>query len=118
MNTASSINDRKWRLVEIHSDAMKSVPLVEKPSIDWKLVVGIDSQAAKDYEKRGIEPFYSDYQQMEAGLDKNYGVMKLSNLAEDFTFPDGTVGKAGALYMELTKVDTDTFIFTVMVEDI
>ncbi len=118
MDTTSSINDRKWRLVEIHLDAMRTVPLVEKPTIDWHLVVAMDSQAAKDYEKRGIEPFYSDYQQFEAGLPVNYGVMKLSNLAEDFTFPDGTVGKAGALYMELTKLDTKTFIYTVMVEEI
>ena len=118
MDTTSSINERKWKLVEIHSNAMSSVPLVERPTIDWDLVVGMDSQAATDYERQGVEPFYSDYQQQEAGLDKNYGVLKLSNLAEDFTFPDGTLGKAGALYMELTKVDLETFMFTVMVEDI
>lgn len=118
MDTTSSINDRKWRIVELSMDELKGLPLAEKPAISEHLVCGSDSQAAKDLEKRGIEPFYYDYQQLEAGLDKIYGMSRVGDFAEDYEFSDGSKAKAGALLMELSKFDPETFIFTVLVEEL
>lgn len=118
MDTSSSINDRKWRIAELSADELRAIPRTEKPSIPEDFVCGSDSQAAKDLEKEGIEPFYYDYQQLEAGLDKVYGMSRVSDFAEDYLFADGTVAKASALLMELSKFDPETFIFTVLVEEI
>lgn len=118
MDTTRSINDRKWRIVELPAAELKAIPKSEKPSIPEHLVCGSDSQVATNLEKQGIEPFYYDYQQLEGGLDRVYGLSRVSDLAEDYEFSDGTTAKAGALLMELSKFDPETFIFTVLVEDI
>lgn len=118
MDTTSSINDRKWRIVELSVDELNGLPLAENPAISDRLVCGIDSQAAKVLEKKGVEPFYYDYQQLEAGLDRVYGLTRVRDFAEDYLFADGTVAKAGALIMELSKFVPETFIFTALVEEI
>lgn len=118
MDTSSSINDRKWRIIEISADELRALPLAEKPSIPEDIVCGSDSQVAKDLEKRGTEPFYYDYQQLEAGLDRVYGLSRVRDFAEDYSFADGTVAKAGALIMELSKFDMETYLFTALIEEI
>lgn len=118
MDTTSSINDRKWRIVELSADELRAIPRTEKPSIPDVFVCGSDSQAAKYLEKKGVEPFYYDYQQLEAGLDKVYGLSRVSDFAEDYEFADGSKAKAGALLMELSKFDMETYLFTVLVEEI
>lgn len=113
--------DRKWMLVDLTMDYKfdESVPdAFEKGTIS---ACGIFSEEAARREKAGLECFYYDYEQESAGLDKVYGMSSIMTLDRDHVFPDGRIGKKGALHMSITKFDmSDPMnpIFTHMIEDI
>lgn len=108
---------RKWKTVTLHQSELNSIPL-DTDAIPMNRVCGLDSAMAKDLERRGVIPFYYDYEQIEAGLPVAYGLSNIGVLTEDFVFGDFGLGYAGALVMELTYVDTETGVFTLLVEDI
>jgi hypothetical protein len=108
---------RKWKTVTLHQSELNSIPL-DTNVIPMSRVCALDSQMAANLVKRGVTPFYYDYEQIEAGFPVAYGLGNLGALTQDFVFGDFGIGYAGALVMELTNVDIETGIFTLLVEDI
>lgn len=108
---------RKWKTVTLHQSELESLPL-DTDVIPMSRVCGLESRVGEDLVKRGVTPFYYDYEQLEAGLPVAYGLSSIGALTEDFVFADFGIGYRGALVMELTYVDMETGLFTLLVEDI
>jgi hypothetical protein len=86
------------------------------------LVLGMESQMAKDFLRRGGDEstlFYFDFEQYAAGLDKTYGLLDFYVVGEEeLTFAADVVGKPGALLMVISKMDLDAMTATVLVEQL
>lgn len=116
MNSQKDYTPRDWAVVEVafdvdFKDSVQTSPLAEN-------ACGIDSEMADRLEKRGAEPFYYDVEQVFAGIDKVYGLSDLFVTTKDFTFPDGTVAREGALIYAIHRLDFDAKTRTVLVEKI
>lgn len=99
---------------------IEALPVTEQKPVLEMFICGVDSSVADRHRETGTEEllFYYDLEQVEAGLDKVYGMMSLDALAEDWTSPDGTVHHAGALVMvvsALTRLESGGMLFAVLV---